>query len=151
MKACVLGQQLGDNHLCFCIAFVTRVRKKKHNLDPNYLQGDSLVVGCSTVLVCLTVSAVLQLIGFSSEDLNIFFQTKKPHGLDLDHRIPQNPSFLLLWPHTEPGNEAGTATVCTHSGDEAGREMVHEGQESSMTEGSCPQSVLQTQHPAPWQ
>lgn len=115
--------------MLFCTAFATRLRKKKHNLDPNYLQGDSLVVGYSTLLVCLTGTAGLPLIDFSLEDLNIFFQTKRPPWARFSSQNSLEPFFFffffLLWPHTELGmKQVQPQYTHTQSGDEAGREMV---------------------------
>lgn len=59
---------------CFCTTAATRVRKKKHNWDSIYLQGDSLVEGYSTVLLCLHCTPIDGLF-FWWSDLNVFFQT----------------------------------------------------------------------------
>lgn len=79
---------------------------------------------------------MLQLIGFSSEDLNIFFQTKKPHGLDLDHRIPQSPHFFLLWPHAEPGMKQVHPPYTYTVEMRLEEKWCPEGQENSMTKGN---------------
>lgn len=89
------------------------------------------------VLVCLTVLHCNWL-AFLPMTLIYFFQTfggqcyksKLYKKITWGRFRPQNsfqPTFFPPVAHTGPGNEAGTATVCTCSEDEAGREMVPRG------------------------